>query len=311
MAKRHQRRTRGKDQPYLVSSLERSGEAVRAVSAAEAEALTEELTDELRLVFRRADVSPDLIYAFTKTGKLVTEDNRDRLSPAELGEWKRTLGMYRRRVKADSRAIELCYSLHYERGRSDVSRKRRFVASELGVAILNALDEEISSFAMEGAFLNAWLTYAFRRMRASSDAAERLRRKFGTEMTEILNIFERINDELPTQTWNSALDRRLARIESARTAPESWLGRPPASKGEAEWEVTPAFEHLQSAISFCNAAQVPDDVMEAMFLRFWLRTRVLNDHMPEVFFQNLDERWGQVYTQVQTLLTRYSGPLVQ
>lgn len=51
--------------------------------------------------------------------------------------------------------------------------------------------------------------------------------------------------------------------------------------------------------------------MEAMLLRFWLRTRILNDHMPEVFFQNLDERWGQVYTQVQTLLTRYSGPLVQ
>ena len=51
--------------------------------------------------------------------------------------------------------------------------------------------------------------------------------------------------------------------------------------------------------------------MEAMFLRFWLRTRVLNDHLPEVFFQNLDERWGQVYTQVETLLTRYSGPLVQ
>jgi hypothetical protein len=281
------------------------------ISGAEAAALTQELTDELRLLFRQANVSPDLIYAFTKTGKLVTEDNRDRLSPAEMREWKRTLGAYRRRAEADSRAIELCYSLHHERGRSDLSRKRRFAASELAVAVLNALDEEISSFAMEGAFLNAWLTYAFRRMRASSDAAERLRVKFGTGMTEILNVLERISDELPSPTWNTAFDKRMARIESARTAPETWLGRPPASKGETEWEVAPAFEHLQSAITFCNAAQVPDDVMEAMFLRFWLRTRVLNDRMPEVFFQNLDERWDQVHAQVQGLLTRYSGPSVQ
>jgi hypothetical protein len=281
------------------------------ISGAEAAALTQELTDELRLLFRQANVSPDLIYAFTKTGKLVTEDNRDRLSPAEMREWKRTLGAYRRRAEADSRAIELCYSLHHERGRSDLSRKRRFAASELAVAVLNALDEEISSFAMEGAFLNAWLTYAFRRMRASSDATERLRVKFGTGMTEILSVLERISDELPSPTWNTAFDKRMARIESARTAPETWLGRPPASKGEAEWEVAPAFELLQSAISFCNAAQVPDDVMEAMFLRFWLRTRVLNDRMPEVFFQNLDERWDHVHAQVQGLLTRYSGPSVQ
>jgi hypothetical protein len=145
MTKPHQRRTRGKDQPYLVSSLERSGEASRAVSAAEAQALTEELTDELRLVFRRADVSPDLIYAFTKTGKLVAEDNRDRLSPAEMREWKRTLGAYRRRVEADSRAIELCYSLHHERRRSDISRKRRFAASELGVAVLYASNSALRS----------------------------------------------------------------------------------------------------------------------------------------------------------------------
>jgi hypothetical protein len=228
-----------------------------------------------------------------------------------MREWKRTLGVYRRRAEADRRAIELCYTLHHERGRSDLSQKRRFAASELGVAVLNALEEEISSFAMEGAFLNAWLTYAFRRMRVSSDAAERLRLKFGTEMSEIFDVLERISDELPCPTWNTAFDKRMARIESARTAPETWLGRPPASEEEAEWEVAPAFEHLQSAITFCNAAQVPDDVMEAMFLRFWLRTRVLNDHMPEVFFQNLDERWGQVYMQVQGFLTRYSGPPVQ
>jgi hypothetical protein len=298
MTDRHYRRKHGKGRSDLVSN-------------PDAGALSQELTDELRLVFRRAQVNPDLIHAFTRTGTLVTEDNHDRLSPAQLREWKRTLGAYRRRAEADSRAIEMCYSLHHERGRSGLSEKRRFAASELGVAVLNALDEEVSSFAMEGAFLNAWLTYAFRRMRVPAGEAERLRRNFGTEMKEILGLLEHICDELPSPAWNTAFDKRMARIEAARATPETWLGRPPASKGEAEWEVTPAFEHLQSAIPFCNAAQVPDSVMEAMFFRFWLRTRVLNDRMPEVLFQTLDEHWDHVHARVQDFLARYSGPSIQ
>ena len=119
---------------------------------------------------------------------------------------------------------------------------------------------------MEGAFLNAWLAYVFRRMRVPADEADRLRRKFGKEMSEILTLLEEVCDDLPSPTWSPAFEKRMARIEAARGKKETWLGRPPGSKGEAEWEVTPAFEHLQSAISFCNAAQVPDDLMEAMFL---------------------------------------------
>ena len=311
MTSGHNRRMRGKERSHLVSTPEGAGEAAFAISAAEAATLSQGLTDELRLVFRRAQVSPDLMYAFTKTGLLVTEDNRDRLSPAQMREWKRTLRAYRRRADSDSRAIELCYSLYHERGRSDLSEKRRLAASELGVAVLNALDEEVSSFAMEGAFLNVWLTYSFRRMRVLTDLAERLRETFGTEMKKILALLEQICDDLPSLIRSTAFDKRMARIEAARAAAETWLGRPPASKGEAEWEVTPAFEHLQSAISFCNAAHVPDDVMEAMFFRFWLRTRVINDRMPEVFFQTLDAHWDQVHARAQSYMARYSGPSIQ
>jgi hypothetical protein len=311
MTNGHHRRMRGKEGIHLISNPEGGDEAALAISAAEAAGLSQELTDELRLVFRRAQVSPDLMYAFTKTGLLVTEDSRDRISPAQLREWKRTLGAYRRRAEVDSRATELCYSLHHERGRSDLSEKRRFAASEMGVAVLTALDEEVSSFAMEGAFLNAWLTYCFRRLRIPTDEAERLRRTFGTKMKEILALLKQICQDLPSLTQSIVFDKRMARIEAARVASETWLGRPPASKGEAEWEVEPAFEHLQSAISFCNAAQVPDDVMEALFFRFWLRTRVINDRMPEVFFQTIDEHWDQVHARVQSYMARHSGPTIQ
>ena len=75
--------------------------------------------------------------------------------------------------------------------------------------------------------------------------------------------------------------------------------------------MTPAFEHLQFAIEFCNAAQVPEDVMEAMFFRFWLRTLVLNDRLPELFFQTLDRNWELVHAQVQSRMARYAGPRLQ
>lgn len=297
--------------PHLVRAPYEETESAGAISGAEAAALNQELTDELRLVFRRANLSRDLIYAFAKTGRIVTEENRDRLSPMQHREWKRALREYRRRAAADSRAIELCYSLYHERGHADLSKRRRFAASEFGVAVLNALDEEVSSFAMEGAFLNAWLSFAFRRIHLPADQAERLRRRFGTGMAELLGLLEQIYEELPGPFLSPVFEKRIARIEAARAVPETWLGRPPASNAEAEWETDPAFEHLESAISFCNAADVPDDVMEAMFLRFWLRSRVLNDRMPELFFQTLDEKWDNVHARVQSYMTRYAGPRIQ
>src|SRR5271168_3527213 len=107
--------------------------------------------------------SPELPcrIAFSKTGRIVTKENRVRLSAAQHREWKRALREHRRRAAAGSRAVDLCYALHHESGRSDLSNKRRFAASELGVTVLNALEEEIRSFAMEGVFLNAWLTLVF------------------------------------------------------------------------------------------------------------------------------------------------------
>jgi hypothetical protein len=53
-----------------------------------AEALHQQFSQEMTVLFRRANVSPALIYAFSKTGLVVTEENRDRLLHAEYREWK-------------------------------------------------------------------------------------------------------------------------------------------------------------------------------------------------------------------------------
>jgi hypothetical protein len=276
-----------------------------------AESLRQQCSEEIAVLFRRANVSPALIYAFSKTGLLVTEENRDRLPLAEYREWKQALRDYQRRLNADSKAVALCYTLHHELGRSELSKKKRFAASELAVAVLNALDEGISSFAIEGVFLNAWLTLACRRNHVLADDREGLRQQLGAEVPEIRNLLNEIYDDLPSPSWSPAVEKRLARIEAARAVPETWLGKPPATKGDAEWEMTPAFEHLQFAIEFCNAAEVPEDVMEAMFFRFWLRTLVLNDRLPELFFQTLDRNWELVHARVQSRMAKYAGPRLQ
>jgi hypothetical protein len=275
------------------------------------ESLRSQFSEEMVALFRRANVSPALIYAFSKTGLIVTEENRDRLPPAEYREWKHALREYQRRLDADGKAVALCYTLHHESGRSEISKKKRFAASELAVAVLNALDEGISSFAIEGVFLNAWLTLVCRRNHVLADDREGLRQQLGMEVPEIRNLLNEIYDDLPSPSWSPAVEKRFARIEAARAVPETWLGKPPATKGDAEWEMTPAFEHLQFAIKFCNAAEVPEDVMEAMFFRFWLRTLVLNDRLPELFFQTLDRNWELVHEQVQSHMARYAGPRLQ
>ena len=75
--------------------------------------------------------------------------------------------------------------------------------------------------------------------------------------------------------------------------------------------MTPAFEHLQFAIEFCTIAPVPEDVMESMIFRFWLRTLVLNDRLPELSFQTLDQNWELIHARVQSQRSKYAGPRLQ
>jgi hypothetical protein len=181
-------------------------------------------------------VSPALINAFSKTGLVVTEENRDRLPPAEYREWKQALREYQRRLDADSKAATLCYTLHHESGRSELSNKKRFAAYELAVAVLIALDEGISSFAMEGVFVNAWLTLACQRNHVHVDHREDLRQQFGAELPEIRNLLNEIYDDLPSPSWSPAIEKRIARIEVARAVPETWLGNGQPKSVVADWQ---------------------------------------------------------------------------
>jgi len=309
MAKQKARQSAGKPGLQIVRRSALTGVLAPDMPAEVAKSLRQELTDDLRLVFHRSHVSPDLIYAFSRTGRIVTEENRHLLTPEQHRDWKEALREYRRRAEADERAIDLCYTLLHESGRSELANRKRFAVSELGVATLEAHEEGISSFAMEGVFFNAWLSQLAKRLHILPEDGERLREKFGADVAELRGLLEEFNDDLPTPSWNPSIEKRIAKIESARAIPETWLGKAPASKEEAEWEMPLAVEHLQNAIEFCK--DVNDDVMESMFFRTWFRTRVLNDHLPERFFQMIDANWSPVYERVQSHMARYAGARLQ
>ena len=45
-----------------------------------------------------ADIPPELIYAFKRTGRVVTEQNKRLLTPEELREWDEAIDEYHRKV---------------------------------------------------------------------------------------------------------------------------------------------------------------------------------------------------------------------
>ena len=65
--------------------------------------LSEEKINELMLnALRQANSRPELVYAFEKTGRLVTESNQHLLTKAELKKWKDAVNEYRRLHPADA-----------------------------------------------------------------------------------------------------------------------------------------------------------------------------------------------------------------
>lgn len=55
-----------------------------------------EIRAAMRAAFERAGVRPELIYAFDKTGRMVTEDNHHLLTAEDLAEWNAAIDEYRR-----------------------------------------------------------------------------------------------------------------------------------------------------------------------------------------------------------------------
>ena len=58
-----------------------------------------QVSDEIVQAMVSAGVDPSIIYAFHRTGFLVSEDNVNLLSPDELAEWQAAINEYNEKVK--------------------------------------------------------------------------------------------------------------------------------------------------------------------------------------------------------------------
>jgi hypothetical protein len=55
--------------------------------------------EELVAIAGQIGIAPQLIYAMNKTGRMVTEDNQQFLTPSELQEWNEAIAEYFQKVK--------------------------------------------------------------------------------------------------------------------------------------------------------------------------------------------------------------------
>lgn len=59
--------------------------------------MSDEMTDTIVRAMRQAGVREEIIYAFQKTGRLVTSENAKYLTREELVEWEAAIDEYRAR----------------------------------------------------------------------------------------------------------------------------------------------------------------------------------------------------------------------
>ncbi|HUA97361.1 MAG TPA: hypothetical protein VMA34_03485 [Terracidiphilus sp.] len=302
--------TRQNAKPHMIGS---KGSSLASTPATELLSAGTDTRRRIAQTLRRDRVSPDVIYAFEKTGNLVNEGDRDLWTGKTLREWDRALRQYRRQVEADSRTINLCFTLHHENGRSETTKKKRFAASEFAIAALCAHDQGVSSFTVESLFREAWLDYLLR-----------LRRTPGTEPDPtdhdrfdnidagaVSRLLDASCEDLPHKKWSANLEKRIARIQLVRNQPDTWLGRLPDSGGEEEPEEILTIDDLQNALAHCEYEGVAPDLIESMLLRSWVRMWTINTRRKEQFFQVLDKNWDQVHARVQVFMAQHSGLRLQ
>ena len=270
----------------------------------------EELVEEMTAVMEESGVHPAHIYAFRKTGRMVSEENRERLNAAEVKEWHSALKEYERKTDRQNKAIELCFLMRARLGGKKASREERLASDELGIAAMYAMEDGVSSFAMEGVYLNGWLTVAAHRL-GITGLAQSIRDRLGAQVKELCDLVAALDVELGPVEWDDAMRRHLAKVEAAREEPGTWLGKPPVSPARAETEMKAASEFLGYAMTNCSGPEIPATLVESMSLRAWLRMRVVNDRLSEEFFQRLDRRWPEVAERVDSWVVRAAHPLLQ
>jgi hypothetical protein len=170
---------------------------------------------------------------------------------------------------------------------------------------------------VEQIFRESWLDVVVRRSRAADsewDPTDHHRFDY-VDRASVRNVLNQLRDDLPEQrlpvSTSAAVEKLIAKIEAARATDGSWFGKPPAPGEEGERENAVVIDEIHHAIFHCEQEGVPEDVIESMLLRSWIRMLILNEHEDERIFHILDKYWEQVHATFQIRMAGYSGLRVQ
>ena len=271
-----------------------------------------EAFSELEAALDEIGASPAVIYAFRKTKRLMTEENQQYLSASEQEEWEAAICEYQMRIADESSAIEMCFSLpEFPPDMRDQPRSTdaTSVAERLSLMTRTAYSDGISSFPLEGTFLNAWLSLVCMRLEVSQNSSDAFRTCLGTNMNDIQSVLDKLVTEFEGRPEPDALRDKTTKIEEIRSLPDSWFGEVPDSRSDAREQTDQAFVLIQRVLAECRQANIPIDAVERMLFRYWLRTWVINNDFHEAYFQMLDLHLDEVAARVDLYMTEYARPL--
>jgi hypothetical protein len=111
--------------------------------------------------------------------------------------------------------------------------------------------------------------------------------------------------------FRAAIEKRIAKIGTARATPDTWFGRLPAPGQDGDREKAVLVDEMLHAVRLCEEQGAPQDVIESMLLRSWIRMLFFNDREDERIFHLLDRYWSEVHATFQLHMAGYSGLRVQ
>jgi hypothetical protein len=271
-----------------------------------------EAFSELEAALDEIGAPPAVIYAVRKTKRLVTEENQRYLSAQEQEEWDAAICEYQTRIADESSAIDLCFSLPESiQSMKDQSRSTDeiSVAAKLSLMTRTAYSDGISSFPLEGTFLNAWLSLVCMRLGVSQNSSDAFRTCLGANMNDIQSVLDKLATEFESRPEPDPSRDKTAKIEEIRSLPDSWLGEVPETRSDVREQTDRAFGQIQRLLAECRQVNIPIEAVERMLFRFWLRTWVINNDLPEAYFQKLDLHLDEVAARVDLYMTEYARPL--
>jgi hypothetical protein len=261
--------------------------------------------------------APDFIYAFEKTGNYILPECRDEWSKAELEEWKGLLKTYARRFALEDRILDLSFRLPRTSQRSELGAQKGIAASEFGIAASAAHEVGISSFVVEQIFREVWLDAALRRSRPPDrewDPTDHHRfdhLDLGP-IRDLLNVLsESEADACGCGELSIEANKRIATIAEARATEDIWFGEPTAPGHDLEAELVWVLDEVHHAIRKSEEADVPQDVIESMLLRSWIRFLFFDEQRDERAFHLLDRSWDEVHARFQLAMAESSHLRVQ